>query len=193
MSKEKCDLIVLAMFWHNHALIWKMKKKKLKLIKILWINLLATAFSFYSIWLSVLFLQFKIFNLHCSDQNTFKLVNLETQTSIISLWISTMVTIIMHVAVADTNHNSLMAPIMHCSMNKLSDYLNCLCNLLFLIEYSDRHHCWDVLTESWGLCVPKIKIFLLNNFKEILYIVYKILNIYAELQLCCNQKHKSQT
>jgi len=37
--------------------------------------------------------------------------------------------------------------------------LNCLCNLLFLIEYSTRHRCREALTESWGLCVPKRQIF----------------------------------
>jgi len=52
--------------------------------------------------------------------------------------------------------------------------LNCLCNLLFLLEYSARHHCWDALTESWRLCVPKRQIFFFTTFKKsfILYLKF---------------------
>jgi len=37
IDKGKSVLIVLIMFWHNHAVIWKMK-----LIQMIWFNLLAT-------------------------------------------------------------------------------------------------------------------------------------------------------
>jgi len=69
--------------------------------------------------------------------------------------------------------------------------LNCLCNLLFLIEYSACHHCWDVLSESWGLCVPTRNSFFFT-FKKIHHIISKILDIYAESQLCCNQQNKKK-
>jgi len=61
-----------------------------------------------------------------------------------------------------TNQNSFMAPIMHCSMNKLLSELS-YNNFLSPIEYSDCHHCWDSYTKSWCLCVPKRKIFIYQN------------------------------